>query len=839
MTERLQNIINGINDGSIKFVYGLGLTMEDLFTKDDNGIYFLEYLLRKKIMIPLELKEELKTNALAAYLYCKNGSSLFSFNLSEKDLFTEFDGKKLIEYILEKKEITKSMVEGIYENIEIIDLLCNSNNYFYLNYLSQDIITKLITKDSNGIYPIEKYLDNKRLMEKVMPSINDINILLEICNRNNNYDLIKSVKARMLMTNYKDDKTILLFLLNDKKVVPDCLNKIPEDIIFIKYLIENNLYDYLKNASEDVLLMKVDSGKTLLEFLIDKGYDPEIKYIYNKKTISILYRKQKLNLAGFISDDVLLTPVKKLFSDDSLGNETLFEYMIRNGYKLKSSQISSEKLLKICYLEQRPDLLVNANISDLLKPIDDTYTYFDFLLDAISNKGLKAKAPRAPYSSDVNEHIKYYTTIARHDMMKYIGEIKAENLLKKYGDKTLLEHLLDIDSELTLNKILSKDLKANPGIAIILKNRGIEQKNVDVSKEKNRYATEYIKNINGHLGIGPLPEEGEKILNELKGLFLADGKSDKDLITGLITGYRNALIIDYDINMEEIKSLIEIKKENKDIFCYIKSNKGSYFSPLNGSIFCENANTSILLHETGHALHFYIANMKTPDNYQEIVERARENPEVLVKTKEYATNYRKLINNVTLLVEQRYDGFFKEYYSTEKVERIKSDLTKSKEEKKEEYKELQIPEKQLDMILSDMYTPEEYIEHQKRIFIDENVDAILRNEFSGLFPIGDILDAIYEGRLHSGTLKDNLGESIGRTGGHGLYYYYATDHGFDEMIANFAAISKTGDGEEKLQMLKSIVGDEVYDMISNFYYHDILKLNTEELEETKVYGGKR
>ena len=156
-----------------------------------------------------------------------------------------------------------------------------------------------------------------------------------------------------------------------------------------------------------------------------------------------------------------------------------------------------------------------------------------------------------------------------------------------------------------------------------------------------------------------------------------------------------------------------------------------------------------------------------------------------------------------------------------------------------EYKVLQIPDEQLDIILSDMYTPEEYIEHQKRIFIDENVDAVLRNESSSFFPIGDILDAIYEGRLHSGTLKDHLGEGIGRTGGHGLYYYYATDHGFDEMIANFAAISKTGDGEEKLQMLKSIVGDEVYDMISNFYYHDILKLNTEELEENKVYGGKR
>ena len=35
----------------------------------------------------------------------------------------------------------------------------------------------------------------------------------------------------------------------------------------------------------------------------------------------------------------------------------------------------------------------------------------------------------------------------------------------------------------------------------------------------------------------------------------------------------------------------------------------------------------------------------------------------------------------------------------------------------------------LDIILNEMFTEEEYIAHQKRMFINENVDATLRSEF--------------------------------------------------------------------------------------------------------------
>lgn len=40
---------------------------------------------------------------------------------------------------------------------------------------------------------------------------------------------------------------------------------------------------------------------------------------------------------------------------------------------------------------------------------------------------------------------------------------------------------------------------------------------------------------------------------------------------------------------------------------------------------------STIIHETGHALHYYLTELKVPDNYDEIVKRVRENNELLLK----------------------------------------------------------------------------------------------------------------------------------------------------------------------------------------------------------------
>ena len=58
-----------------------------------------------------------------------------------------------------------------------------------------------------------------------------------------------------------------------------------------------------------------------------------------------------------------------------------------------------------------------------------------------------------------------------------------------------------------------------------------------------------------------LIKDSDYLIKELEGLFISDGKSDKDLINLLITSYRDALFINYDITIREIEKLIEIKEK--------------------------------------------------------------------------------------------------------------------------------------------------------------------------------------------------------------------------------------------------------------------------------------
>lgn len=337
MTERLQNILNEINNGTRTYISNLNLSKEELLTKDSNGVYFMEYLLQKNIPL-YSVEDKIANDAEVAYLLCKYDSGmLYNYKIDEKTLFSSINGKRIIDYIIEKNKIRSDIIKIITDNVEIIDLLCQDNSRYYLSYLSPEIINKLMTKDNIGTYPIEKYLNDTKALRHIIPLINDYNKLLEICSKHNDYSLMQYVNTNILMNKYNQNDTILEFLVNKKNIIPEALGKIPNDINFVNFLMENNYYDYLNKASESALLLEVSPPKTLLDVLIDKGYNPSISNIFKKETINILYKNNKLSLIeqSDIYSDILLENASEVLQDGTNKEETILEYLIDNNYDVK------------------------------------------------------------------------------------------------------------------------------------------------------------------------------------------------------------------------------------------------------------------------------------------------------------------------------------------------------------------------------------------------------------------------------------------------------------------------------------------------------------------------
>lgn len=767
------------------------LSINDLLIEDKNGTTLLEQMLKENIDISninidddiIDLEKTIEIIEIITYKDKEVPEKIK--NIFENTLFST-NNNEFFKYLLIKNNmLIKKMISIIKEHTEIVDLLCKYHFEYHLIYLNPEIIKKLITKDENGNYPIDKYVSNSMAIKNISSLINF----------DENIDFM---------------------------------------IHFIKLLVDNKLYSFFYDADENILLYKVYPPKTLLEILIENNVNIKVNNINNKEIIKILYDNKKLDLIGSNSENIWLSNTRDVFKDTVVKDQTILEYMLDNNYDIKIPCIFEEDTLKILYQKNRPDLLVKASASLLMTRINDNYTYLDYILDCINKGDFEYNIANitAPIKPDMKAE--FYLDIARHDMIGYVkNSLNLNTLLKKYDNKTLLDYFLDKDSELTLNKILDKSDKMNYSVMIILKSRGI--KDNDSILNINKDNASFVKNTPDTY-YGPLDNDSDYLIKELERLFISDGKSDKDLINLLITGYRNALFINYDITIREIEKLIEIKKNNFDKFYYVKDKNSSYFSPSKGCIFINDSYIPVVIHETGHALHHYLTGSEVPDNYDEIVKRAEENKELLTKTSKYFESCNKIMKNIKNYFLNLANEVLTAHYSKqENIMDIQSIASKDISEYRDKFKSLKIPEEQLEQILQETFSVEEYIKREAIIVASELTDTTIRNNYASIGATNDIIDAIYRGKVCDGVLKSADGQKIASFGGHGIRYYSQKKHGFDEMIAQFAVLVKSKGAEENLQVLRNIVGDEVYNMISNFYYTNILEM---DINKSKNQGGR-
>lgn len=766
------------------------LSINDLLIEDKNGTTLLEQMLKENIDISninidddiIDLEKTIKIIEIITYKDKEVPEKIK--NIFENTLFST-NNDEFFKYLLMKSNmLIKKMISIIKEHTEIVDLLCKYHLEYHLIYLNPEIIKKLITKDKNGNYPIDKYVSNSMAIKNISSLINF----------DENIDFM---------------------------------------IHFIKLLLDNKLYNFFYDADENILLYKVYPPKTLLETLIENNINIKINNVNNEEIIKILYDNKKLDLIGSSSESIWLSNTRDVFKDNMVKDQTILEYMLDNNYDFKIPCIFEEDTLKILYQKNRPDLLVKASALLLMTRINDNYTYLDYILDCINKGDFEYNIANifAPVRPDMKAE--FYLDIAKHDMIGYVkDDLNLNILLKKYDNKTLLEYFLDKDPELTINKILDKSDKMNYSVMIILKARGIKDNNTLNIGEGNYFPHKHSPDTY----YGPLDNDSDYLIKELERLFISDGKSDKDLINLLITGYRNALFINYDITIREIEKLIEIKKNNFDKFYYVKDKNSSYFSHSKGCIFINDSYISVVIHETGHALHHYLTGSEVPDNYDEIVKRAEENKELLTKTSKYFESCNKIMKNIKNYFLNLANEVLTAHYSKqENIMDIQSIASKDISEYRDKFKSLKIPKEQLEQILQETFSVEEYIKREAIIVASELTEATTRNNYASIGATNDIIDAIYRGKVCDGVLKSADGQKIASFGGHGIRYYSQNKHGFDEMIAQFAVLVKFKGAEENLRVLRDIVGDEVYNMISDFYYTNILEM---DISKNKNQGGR-
>ena len=154
------------------------LSINALLIKDKKGTTLLEEILEKNIDISnINIADDImdleKTTKIIAIIIKSNQdipedikitfeNTLFSTNNDE--FFKNLPTKDII--------LFEKMIGFIKEHTEIVDLLCKYHLEYYLKYLNQEIIKKLITKDENDTYPIDKYISNSMAIEMISSLIN-------------------------------------------------------------------------------------------------------------------------------------------------------------------------------------------------------------------------------------------------------------------------------------------------------------------------------------------------------------------------------------------------------------------------------------------------------------------------------------------------------------------------------------------------------------------------------------------------------------------------------------------------------------------------------------------
>lgn len=773
---------------------------EVLFTEID-GTRMIDIIIRDRLTIDYFSCTLIVENSYLLEYFLSNGYTEVLDDVTNNIHNIQIHGKPLIEYLFENNLVNEKIV------ISLLD--CSELFKYIKQYHREDLIKTIDT-----LYFLNIREDGRLLLDELIEQdiqcelgpVYETVVIKEILARKQ-YHLLSNVSRYEALYKVEGEKTLFEFLLEKnimcKNVLEnldliDSINKVT-----IPILLRHNRLDVLSSLDEKILLIKLETvNKTVLEYLLDNNIEPNLKVIKNIETIKILIKYNKYELLSNCEETLLLEKVNS--------NKMLIEELLDRNIPIKTEPITYPEIINLIYERKRKDLYKNISISALLTNYDLNRTFLDLLIEEQKqDPSIEIREPDNLIS--FLELSQIIIISLKHGINVPLSK---EDLLEEDMGLTLIEYMLRYDKETTLEKVIIPEMMKDPRIEILVRLTNMEKELSKLSVVIDEAKNEYLSDVISTYKTKEIDEESKALINTLLET-MNDGKSDKKLLDALEALYTIVLSTNPEYK-EEIKRLIELKQNNPEVSIKLDGVGASYCPPVK-TIYLESPTISTLSHELGHMLYDLVSESKETEEIESLITSLRESAKFKRQLKKFSLYHLKLKEKVEAYVEHVY------------MPKYDESITKEKRKEIEEYIEtVQNSENLLRGVIPEhiKITVDDYIQTDREIRKGIMVDAIIRTKFGHILAISDIFDAIYEGEFVEGKIEDEHGIPIIGKFGHGTDYYgRGIKWQFDEIIANYALISKHYNREEAEVLFKVYLGDELYTALKQFYEKNILQSN--------------
>ena len=761
----------------------------------------------------------------------------------------KFINERKIKYLI-KKDNKKKIIEyllscpNIREALEFLDTkyLHNLDLDFYElpieGYIN--LYDYLIQTRNTRIHPKEECYKSRSIY---------IPILLK---EKTSSSFSQYINSDMLLDKMPNNQTVLEYLIENDPFFTISSGFKVDNVEVAKILIEHKQYKLLENSTFNVLMAPVDQNKTVLDILKEQNILPRIRYIKPPK-------KDNFDISMLPKQDCLLKQINK---------KTLLDILIEKGFDF-SIEIN-EYIDKPKEWNLIVGILIKHKQLNRIKDAPEKFLTNVITHDDETNKDIKIidilfeeDLPEITGIVSDKEVLKRYINAGKFTEIIYV--VNEKGLLAEIYDKYTILDLLILKfyefkkSPIDMIKILMMRNLITENITVVLAKYGIYlpsnyKKQTGIKSDADLY--HYIYEDDDY----EVDEEAKKYLTEFK-LHFTEKENSPEILETVIKSFKRTYNQDKETAIRDLKTLILFKKKYpKFSLVYNPAAGNSFTKPLDYGFYQNEPKISLknkynlesFHHELGHLVSFILSDSTTPPEIKQIIDEAHKNSlnvidkifeevnqeadEQLLSDEEYENKFiefiiskyqtvdnykkimreefKKLIGSKDLILEAINDGS----YSDEVLKAIVDSYF--------EIEECEIEKEQL----VDMYV-ETRMNAERKIFKEE----LYRKTNMEFLCYENFIDAFYGGDLYeyfNAIPKEEKAKVKAPLCTHDKMYYIMQEHGeFAEMYANYVELKKSPKGSFYIEKIKEKTNPRIIELLEE--YDKSLTANLQAIKKDK------